>query len=105
MRRDKRLASVLEGVDLKRPLYVEGAGSNKEGYASAEFEKVLAEGASAPSVEEATAKYQEAQEILLKDLPSIPLWYSNVTGVSADTVDNVVFGWDSVPLYHAITKE
>ena len=61
--------------------------------------------ASAPSVEEATAKYQEAQEILLKDLPSIPLWHSNVTGVSAETVDNVVFGWDSVPLYHAITKE
>jgi oligopeptide transport system substrate-binding protein len=87
------------------PLYVEGAGSNKEGYASEEFEKVLAEGASAPSVEEATAKYQEAQEILLKDLPSIPLWYSNVTGVSAETVSNVVFGWDSVPLYYAITKE
>ena len=86
------------------PLYVEGAGSNKEGYASAEFEALLAEGASAPSVEEATAKYQEAQEVLLKDLPSIPLWYSNVTGVSADTVDNVVFGWDSVPLYYQITK-
>lgn len=86
------------------PLYVDGAGSNKEGYSSPEFEKVLAEGASASSVEEATAKYQEAQEILLQDLPSIPLWYSNVTGVSADTVDNVVFGWDSVPLYHLITK-
>jgi oligopeptide transport system substrate-binding protein len=86
------------------PLYVDGAGSNKEGYSSPEFEKILAEGASASTVEEATAKYQEAQEVLLKDLPSIPLWYSNVTGVSADTVDNVVFGWDSVPLYHLITK-
>ncbi|WP_341952592.1 ABC transporter substrate-binding protein [Salinibacterium sp. TMP30] len=86
------------------PLYVDGAGSNKEGYSSPEFEKVLAEGASASSVEEATAKYQEAQEILLVDLPSIPLWYSNVTGVYSETVDNVVFGWDSVPLYNEVTK-
>lgn len=86
------------------PLYQTGAGSNYEGYSSEEFDNLLKEGSQAPSVEEATAKYQEAQEVLLKDLPSLPLWYSNVTGVSADTVDNVVFGWDSVPLYHQITK-
>lgn len=86
------------------PLYQTGAGSNYEDYSSEEFDALLKEGATAASVEEATAKYQEAQELLLQDLPSIPLWYSNVTGVSADTVDNVVFGWDSVPLYHLITK-
>jgi oligopeptide transport system substrate-binding protein len=86
------------------PLYKTGAGSNKEAYSSEEFDSLLAEGSSASSVEDATAKYQEAQEVLLKDLPSIPLWYSNVNGVSADTVDNVVFGWDSVPLYYQITK-
>jgi oligopeptide transport system substrate-binding protein len=87
------------------PLYQTGAGSNYEDYASEEFDGLLKEGAMASSVEEATAKYQEAQEVLLKDLPTIPLWYSNVTGVSADTVENVVFGWDSVPLYHQITKK
>lgn len=86
------------------PLYQTGAGSNYEGYSSEEFDGLLKEGAQAPSVEDATAKYQEAQEVLLEDLPSIPLWYSNVTGVSADTVDNVVFGWNSVPLYYQITK-
>ena len=86
------------------PVYQTGAGSNKEGYSSKEFDGLLKEGAAASSVEEATAKYQEAQEVLLKDLPSLPLWYSNVTGVWADTVDNVVFGWDSVPMYTDITK-
>jgi oligopeptide transport system substrate-binding protein len=86
------------------PLYQTGAGSNYEDYSSEEFDTLLKEGATAETVEDATAKYQEAQEVLLKDLPAIPLWYSNVTGVSADTVDNVVFGWDSVPLYHQITK-
>ena len=86
------------------PLYRTGAGSNYEGYSSEEFETLLDEGAKAQSVEDATAKYQQAEEVLLADLPAIPLWYSNVTGASADTVDNVVFGWDSVPLYHEITK-
>jgi oligopeptide transport system substrate-binding protein len=87
------------------PNYLTGAGSNYEGYSSPEFDALIREGSTAGDVDAATAKYQEAQELLLKDLPAIPLWYSNVTGVSADTVDNVVFGWDSVPLYHQITKK
>ena len=86
------------------PLYQTGAGSNYEDYTSDEFDTLLKEGAEASTVEDATAKYQAAQEVLLKDLPTIPLWYSNVNGVSADTVENVVFGWDSVPLYYQITK-
>ncbi|KGJ81097.1 ABC transporter substrate-binding protein [Cryobacterium roopkundense] len=87
------------------PLYQTGAGSNYEGYSSEEFDGLLKEGAAASSVDDATAKYVAAQEVLLKDLPTIPLWYSNVTAVwNADTVSNVEFGWDSVPLYHEITK-
>ncbi|WP_167041205.1 ABC transporter substrate-binding protein [Salinibacterium sp. ZJ454] len=86
------------------PLYLAGAGSNYEDYASEEFDGLIKEGTLAPDVETATSLYQDAQEVLLKDLPAIPLWYSNVTGGSAETVDNVVFGWNSVPLYHQITK-
>ncbi|MGY4860014.1 peptide ABC transporter substrate-binding protein [Cryobacterium sp. AP23] len=86
------------------PLYKTGAGSNYEGYSSPEFDALLDEGAAAATVEDATAKYQEAQEVLLKDLPTIPLWYSNVNGVWADGVNDVTFGWDSVPLYYQITK-
>ena len=87
------------------PLYQTGAGSNYEGYSNPEFDKLLAEGSVAQSVEDATAKYQAAQEVLLKDMATVPLWYSNVNGVSSEAVDNVVFGWDSVPLYYQITKE
>ena len=87
-----------------QPNYQTGASSNYEGYASEEFDGLLAEGSAAATPEDAIAKYQEAQELLLKDLPAIPLWYSNAVAVSADTVDNVVYGWDSVPLYYAITK-
>jgi len=86
------------------PLYQSGAGSNYGRYASDEFDSLLAEGGTADSVEAANEKFEQAQEVLFEDMPVVPLWYSNVTGVYADTVDNVEFGWNSVPLYYEVTK-
>ncbi|MPV36941.1 peptide ABC transporter substrate-binding protein [Georgenia subflava] len=86
------------------PLYGTGAGSNDGDYSNEEFDALLAEAASAESVEASSELYNQAQEILFRDLPAIPLWYSNVTGGSAETVDNVEFGWNSVPIYYQITK-
>jgi oligopeptide transport system substrate-binding protein len=86
------------------PLYQSGAGSNYGRYTSDEFDSLLKEGSQATSVDDANAKFQDAQEVLFKDLPVVPLWYSNVTGVYADTVSNVQFGWNSVPLYYEVTK-
>ncbi|HAQ59187.1 MAG TPA: hypothetical protein DCR63_01520 [Microbacterium sp.] len=65
---------------------------------------MIAEGISSTDPDEANELFQQAQEILLQDLPATPLWYSNVTGGYTDEVDNVEFGWNSVPLYHDITK-
>lgn len=86
------------------PLYATNASSNDGDYSSAEFDKLLAEGAVDTDLDSANETFQKAQEVLLKDLPSIPLWYSNVTGGYGETVSNVEFGWNSVPLYYEITK-
>ena len=86
------------------PLYGTGAGSNDTDYSNADFDGLLTKSASAPSVEESNKLLDQAQEILFKDLPVIPLWYSNVVGGWAPTVDNVVFNWKSVPVYQNITK-
>lgn len=86
------------------PIYTAGAGSNDGFYDSEEFEALMREGNAAPSVEEANAKYLEAQAILFRDMPGMPLWYQNVTGGWAETVDNVEFGWDSEPLLFQVTK-
>ncbi len=86
------------------PLYATDASSNDGGYSNPAFDELLTKGSSAASLEEANGFFQEAQTILFQDLPAIPLWYSNVTGGSAETVSNVEFGWNSVPLYYAITK-
>jgi oligopeptide transport system substrate-binding protein len=86
------------------PLYATGAGSNDGDYSSEEFDGLLADGISDPDPDSANATFQKAQELLLVDLPVIPLWYSNVDGGYADTVENVHFGWNSVPLCYEITK-
>ena len=86
------------------PLYATNAGSNDGDYSNPEFDKLLSDGISATDSATANADFQKAQEILLKDLPATPLWYSNVTGGFAEGVQNVEFGWNSVPLYYLITK-
>lgn len=86
------------------PLYATGASSNDGDYSSPEFDKLIAEGASESDLDAANKKFQEAQEVLFKDLPAIPLWYQNVSGGFGEGVQNVQFGWNSVPLYYEITK-
>ncbi|AWB83769.1 peptide ABC transporter substrate-binding protein [Corynebacterium liangguodongii] len=87
------------------PLYRTGASSNDGDYSNPEVDRLLDEAAGAANLEEASPTYNQAQEILLADLPSIPLWYSNVTGGFSENVDNVTFSWKSQPLYYAITKK
>ncbi len=89
------------------PLYGTGAGSNDGDYSNPTFDKLIKEGNAlvAEDEEAAIAKYSEAQEELFKDLPAIPLWYATATGGWSNNVDNVQFGWNSVPVMHLITKE
>ncbi|APT92038.1 ABC transporter substrate-binding protein [Corynebacterium phocae] len=86
------------------PLYATGASSNDGDYSNPEFDAMLKDAASADSSEAATKIYNDSQKILFEDLPAIPIWYSNVSGGYSENVDNVVFGWNSQPIYHEITK-
>ncbi|QAY73562.1 ABC transporter substrate-binding protein [Agromyces protaetiae] len=86
------------------PLYGTGAGSNDGDYSNPEFDALLKEGLAQTDLDAANEKFQAAQEILFKDLPVIPLWYSNVNGAWSQDVENVQFGWNSVPLYYEVTK-
>ena len=89
------------------PLYATGAGANDGDYSNPDFDRLVKEGNALIVDDEdaAIAKLQEAQEILFQDLPAIPLWYSTATGGWSENVQNVEFGWNGVPLFHAITKE
>ncbi|WP_173924454.1 ABC transporter substrate-binding protein [Agromyces sp. Marseille-P2726] len=91
-------------VNALGPLYGTGAGSNDGDYSNPEFDALISEGLAATEVEAGIEKFQQAQEILFQDLPAIPLWYTNTAGAWGEQVDNVEFGWNTVPLYYQITK-
>jgi oligopeptide transport system substrate-binding protein len=86
------------------PLYGTGAGSNDGDYSSEEVDSLLSQGLNASNLDDAVAAWQEAQSVLLKDLPAIPLWYQNSLGATSEAVGPVPFGWNSVPLYYQASK-
>jgi len=91
--------------DFIQPLYYTGASSNDGDYSNPELDKKIDEAASAKTIDESNKLLNDAQTILFKDLPAIPLWYSNVSGGSSEKVSDVQIGWDSDPLYYSITKK
>ncbi|WP_432546843.1 peptide ABC transporter substrate-binding protein [Kineococcus sp. SYSU DK004] len=86
------------------PNYGTGGSSNDGDYSNPEFDALLVQGGSTTDVDQAAELWNQAQTILFQDLPAIALWYQNVSAGSAETVENVEFGWDSQPLYYEVTK-
>jgi oligopeptide transport system substrate-binding protein len=91
--------------DFIQPLYYTKASSNDGDYSNPELDKLINQAASAKSLNESNQLLNQAQTILFKDLPAIPLWYSNVSGGYSQNVSNVSIGWDSTPLYYSIFKK
>lgn len=87
------------------PIYATGASSNDGDYSNPKFDALLKEAGAADDIEGAQKLYNESQEILLEDLPVIPLWYSNITAGWSENVDNVEFNWRNRPELHAVTKK
>jgi oligopeptide transport system substrate-binding protein len=85
------------------PLYGTGAGSNDGDYSNKKLDDVLAQAATAQG-DDRFKLIEDAQAILFTDLPSLPLWYSNVAAAAAVGVDNVEFTWQNLPNYFKITK-
>jgi len=90
------------GADYPHPqnflydLFNKDSGNNYMGYNSPEFEDVMLQARSASDVDEQIALYQQAQEVLMADLPFIPQtygalfaavkpWVQGVTQTAAET--------------------
>jgi oligopeptide transport system substrate-binding protein len=57
------------------PMYATGGSSNYYGYSNGEFDRLLALGDRAATVDEALRSYQQAEDVLARDMPVIPLRY------------------------------
>ncbi|GAA1813704.1 peptide ABC transporter substrate-binding protein [Nesterenkonia flava] len=69
------------------PIYTTGQSSNYTGFSNEEFDNLIDEANSNPDPDEASALYQEAEEILLEEMPVIPMWFSSYTVVYSDRVN------------------
>ncbi|SCL13678.1 peptide ABC transporter substrate-binding protein [Micromonospora inyonensis] len=76
------------------PVYSTGADSNNSTYANPEFDALLKQGDAANSIQEAIPFYQKAEDMILEDLPVIPMWWGKVGAVYSENVDKFV--WNAV---------
>lgn len=74
--------------DFLAPLYGTNAASNDNDYSNPAFDKTLKEAAAATG-DESLALYKKAEEMLVKDLPTIPLWYYTATIGWSDKMGDV----------------
>ncbi|KGF05901.1 ABC transporter substrate-binding protein [Arcanobacterium sp. S3PF19] len=86
------------------PLYATKGSANDGDYSNPKFDALLKKVLNTSDSAAVNKLYDQAQEMLLTDLPAFPLWYSNVAGGWADGVKNVKFNWKSKPIYEEITK-
>lgn len=82
------------------------AGSEEDsqfGWYSEEFEDKLDEAAAAPSLDESVALYQEAEQILAEEFPTIPFRWSFSATYYSERLDNVVLNpFSGAPILRAI---
>jgi len=58
------------------PLYTTNGSSNYYGYSNREFDRLVAEGDRAATPEEATKLYQQAEDLLARDMPVVPMRFA-----------------------------
>jgi len=71
------------------PLYGEGPGEENFGYVDDGVNALLAAGASATTVGSGLELYAQAENLILEDMPVIPLYFPNIVGGFSDRVGNV----------------
>lgn len=73
------------------PLYTSNGSANDGDYSSEEFDSLINQAGSADTIDEANALYQEAEQVLVQDLPAFPLWYSQTVGGWSENISDATF--------------
>ncbi|MEE6305903.1 ABC transporter substrate-binding protein [Plantactinospora veratri] len=71
------------------PLYTTNGSSNYYGYSNPEFDRLVQEGTTAATADEAVKKYQQAEDILAAEMPVIPLRFGQNVYAHSTRVKNV----------------
>jgi oligopeptide transport system substrate-binding protein len=71
------------------PIYGEGAGDSNFGYTNEDANALMAEGNSAATIDDGLALYNQAEDLILEDMPTIPMWFGRTLGAYNENVSNV----------------
>jgi ABC-type transport system substrate-binding protein len=72
------------------PLFTSGSSGNRPGYSNPKVDQLVADGNRAPSLGAGIKAYQAAEDIILDDMPVIPLWFGKTYAAHSKRVDHVV---------------
>jgi len=72
------------------PLFATGGSSNNSGYANPAVDELIAQGNQAPTVEEGIEFYNQAEDLILADMPHIPMFFGRLAAAHSECVDNVI---------------
>ncbi|GII88412.1 putative peptide ABC transporter DppA [Sphaerisporangium siamense] len=72
-----------------RPQFGSGGSSNYSGFKSKEFDDLLTKGDAAKTLDEGVKYYQQADDLVLKELPYIPVYFYQTNGAYSQHVKNV----------------
>jgi oligopeptide transport system substrate-binding protein len=73
------------------PIYASTGSANDGDYVSEEFDGLIDEAAAADTIAEANALYQEAEQVVVEDLPAFPLWYYTTVAGWSENVSEANF--------------
>jgi ABC-type transport system substrate-binding protein len=70
-------------------IYSTTGSSNNFGYSNKEVDRLLQQGNQAGSIEEGIDFYNQAEDLIIEDLPALPMWFGKVQAGHSDVVENV----------------
>jgi oligopeptide transport system substrate-binding protein len=71
------------------PLYRTGGATNDGEYSNPAVDALLARADAAPSIEEGNALYQEAERLIIQDMPAIPVYFQSFQAGWSQRLQNV----------------
>jgi oligopeptide transport system substrate-binding protein len=72
------------------PLFKTGGSSNVGQYSNPAVDSLLTKADAAPSAQDGQKLYQEAERLVLQDMPTIPIWWQAATAAWSSRLHNVV---------------
>jgi oligopeptide transport system substrate-binding protein len=91
-------------LEFLEPLFVTRAGANDVGYSNPRLDAAMAAAEAAPDLPQSFTIANDAQRILLQDMPVVPLWYTVAVAGRSAAVSHLVLSWNGLPDYERIVK-